>query len=218
MISNIKQHGNEFKSMILKDTYRVRHLNDGDIDVIFDFGANIGFFSVFMRMRHPNSKLIAVESNMEVCAYLRQNVNMLNIHIDERPLADGSPMYMKDRGHLLDAIFTPNKQKRSYRINSASLGEFFDDYECSLSDKYLLKFNCEGGEKYMMGDLLAEKILANARQVGIQFHCRNEFTPFEEWLEKEDYENWIKETFGRTHNYIFYRYRKSVYNCNIVPK
>lgn len=218
MISNLRQHGNEFKSMILRDIYRVRHWRDGDIDTIFDFGANIGFFSVFMRMRHPNAKVIAIEAEREVCSYLRQNVNMLNIIVDERPLANGKPVYMKSRGHLLDAMFVPKEQERSYQVGSASLETFFQDYECKLTDSYLLKFNCEGGEKYLVGDAQAEQILASAKQVCLQFHCWDEATPFEDWLKREDYELWIKDTFEKTHWYKFYRYRAPVFNCIMKQK
>jgi FkbM family methyltransferase len=215
-----KYEGNEFKGIVLKDIYGVKGWKEGTLDFIFDFGANIGFFSVFMRMRHPAAKVIAIEPCRAVCKYLEQNVTMLGVYIDERPLGDGSLMYMKDRGHVLDALFVSPYQERSYQVTSATLEDFFNSYGCLMTNNYLLKFNCEGGEKYIMGDSTAEAILANAKQACFQFHVKSDFTPFDEWLNKEDYENWVKERFGKTHHIKFYHYRlrMGTFNCNIVPK
>jgi len=216
MISNVYNHGNEFKSIVAKDVYGVKDWKEGSFDVIFDIGANIGFFSVFMAMRHSWSKIVALEPCIEVCNYLKQNVNMLNVVIEEKALGDGIPLQLKARGHLLDAMFV--EKGDGYKVESISLKNLFDKY-CDSSTRYFIKLNCEGGEKYLMNKE-SELILQNASQVSMQIHFKTDNTPFDNWLTLEEHQQWIADTFinhkvkyyklSVKRGIAFYRMRKNV--------
>jgi len=200
MISNYKNQGNEFKHVVAKDLYGVKKYESNYFDIIFDIGANIGFFSVYMRMKHPYTRIIAVEPSIEVCNYLRQNINMLNIDLEEKALGTGERFFLLSRGHILDSMFMPECEGDSYGVESISLASLFEKYNCKLSDKYLIKFNCEGGEKYIIGDKKSEEVLINAQHVGMQIHFKTPTAPLDSWLNREEYDNWINNIFKDTHD------------------
>jgi FkbM family methyltransferase len=205
MISNYKNQGNEFRSIVVKDVYGVKKYRSDYFDVIFDIGANIGFFSIYMRMKHPYTRIVAVEPNIEVCNYLRQNINMLNIELEEKALGSGERFFLLSRGHILDSMFVPECEGDSYSVESISLVSLFEKYNCKLSDRYLIKFNCEGGEKYIVGDRKSEEVLTNAQHIGIQIHFKSQKTPFDNWLSREEYDDWINHVFKDTHDVTEHR-------------
>ncbi len=121
MISDSKNRGNEVKLIVNRDIYQVRRYADNYFHSILDIGANLGIFSVFMRMRHPDATIVAVEPCMETCQYLRQNINMLNIHVQEKAFGNGQPYYFTPRAeaHMLNNMFLP-KQEQSLEIRDLS--------------------------------------------------------------------------------------------------
>lgn len=199
MITNVYKKGNEYFKIIHRDIYKVRGWRDGSFDVIYDIGANIGLFSVFMKMRHPMAEVIAVEPSMECLLYLRYNVNMFNIKIEEIALGNGKPLYIQRRGHILDSMFV--EQSKGYNIESITLYDLFRKYG---GERYFLKFNCEGGEKYLIGDELSENIISNALQASFQVHYKTDDTPFEHWLDLDTYDKWFFDTFDKTHKIAKY--------------
>jgi len=205
MISNYKNQGNEFKHIVAKDLYGVKEYQSNYFDIIFDIGANIGFFSVYMRMKHPYTRIVAVEPSIEVCNYLRQNINMLNIELEEKALGNGERFFLLSRGHILDSMFVPKREGDSYSVESISLISLFEKYNCKLSDRYLIKLDCEGGEKYIIGDKKSEEIVINAQHIGMEIHFKSQKTPFDDWLSFSDYDNWIKKIFNN-HIISFHTY------------
>lgn len=197
MISNYENQGNEFKYIVARDIYGVGKYKSNYFDIIFDIGANIGFFSVYMRMKHPHTRIVAVEPSIEVCNYLRQNINMLNIELEEKALGNGGRFFLLSRGHILDSMFVQECRENSYSVESISLASLFEKYNCKLSDKYLIKLNCEGGESHIIGDKKSEEVLINAQHVGMQIHFKSQQSPF--WIDREEYDNWINHIFKDTH-------------------
>lgn len=198
MLINVRMPGNEINKIVLNDCYNVQQWCDGTLDAIFDIGANIGIFSVMMKMRHPHAKIIAVEPFAEANKFIKRNVHAHGINLEEKALGNRETFYFHKRGHILDGIYST--QKSEYAIETITLGDLFSKYDCRTSDRYLMKFNCEGGERYLIGDKTAEEILYNARQITMQVHFKTQYTDFESWLNFEDYDKWIKSLF--THHSI----------------
>ncbi|MHA2219444.1 MAG: FkbM family methyltransferase [Candidatus Hodarchaeales archaeon] len=180
----------------------MRDLNPGHIDYIFDIGANLGFFSVFSKVLFPNAKVIAVEPSHALLPLLKENVNMMDVIIDERALADGSKLYFcADMHHIFDARFIKDHQD-TYTVDSVTLSNLLNDYGCTKDDGYVLKFNCEGGEHFMKGDKEAESIMKNALQVEMMIHFKSILTPFKEWPEWQKIDIWVRDLFDN--HYIKY--------------
>jgi len=198
MLVNVRMKGNEYNKIVRNDCYNVQQWVDGTLDAIFDIGANIGIFSVMMKMRHPNAKIIAVEPLQSANKFIKRNIHAHGIYLEEKAFGNGQTFHFYNRGHILDSIYSPDEHGEA--IESIALGDLFSKHECSLDDRYLMKFNCEGGERYLIGDEIAEKILYHAREVTMQVHFKTQFTNFDSWLNFEDYDKWIKSTF--THHKI----------------
>ncbi len=202
MISDSKNRGNEVKLIVNRDIYQVRRYADNYFHSILDIGANLGIFSVFMRMRHPDATIVAVEPCMETCQYLRQNINMLNIHVQEKAFGNGQPYYFTPRAeaHMLNNMFLPKQeQTTSYKVGSITLKELCDEYK--IRKPYALKFNCEGGEEFLLEDPWAAAILQAADLIAIQIHFQTEYnqTYSKYWLKKEEYDDHFQNLLSSTH-------------------
>ena len=198
MITDHKSSLAELRRIIWEDIYRVRKYQEGYFDTIFDIGAHIGVFSLFMRMRHPRTKIIAVEPCRETLKCLRQNLNKMRIRIEEVALGNGRELY-----------FAPEKLSHSHRfvteptgnyiVQSVTLPELFEKYKCQYTDRYMLKIDCEGGEKYLIGDPEAEKIFYHANHISIEVH----FGKFEDRLTFGEYREWLKHIPSHSIGYHF---------------
>ena len=198
--------GNEYNKIVRKDCYNIQKIPSDSLDTIFDFGASIGIFSVMMKMRHSKAKVIAVEPLKSATKFIKRNVHAHGIYLEEKALGNGESFYLYERGHILDGIYSPIGEGE--KVESIKLVDLFNQYQCKLTDRYLLKFNCEGGEKYLVGDKESEKVLYYAKYVTMQVHFKTLFTNFDSWLEHKDYLDWITKTF--THHKIEnnHRYNK----------
>jgi len=195
----------EFGIINKEDRYRVRKFHSGELDFIIDIGANIGIFSAMMRFLHPNSKIVAVEPYKESLKYLKPNMEMLEVEVCEYAFGDGRK-FIEDtnpgRNSLLAKTFL--KSKDNTGIESFGLKDIFDRYNLSIRDSFLLKFDCEGGEQYMIGDMDAENIISQSVQTSLEIHFQSPGTPFDFWPKYEDYNNWIRDKFASTHNIDYY--------------
>lgn len=207
MIADKKYSLKECYRIIWQDMLCVRKYQEGTFDFIFDIGAHIGVFSTFMRMRHPDAKMIAVEPCKETRGYLCQNLNGLVVQVDERALGNGRPLYFFPRGRSYSHRFVEHPTEH-YQVQSVKLVDLFNEFGCQLSNSYLLKIDCEGGEKYIVGDWESEEVLANANHISIEVH----FGIFEDQLTYAQYDKWIRTRFRKTHS-IGYHFSSRKVGC-----
>ena len=210
MISNNNNDGkSEIKHIITNDIYHVSGFEQDELDFVVDIGANIGVFSVMMRIRHPKSKIVAVEPCIETAYYLEKNTNMLNVDILPYALGNGNKVsFLSIDDNLLRNVFISN-DKDTYQVESLTLGDIFDKQKLDTSQKYLLKFDCEGSEQFLIGDPIAENIIRNSLQTSLEIHFRSEKTPYDFWLDFSSYNNWVYEKFSESHSIEYYKSRKS---------
>ena len=209
MISNNNNDGkSEFKTIVINDIYNVSSFSNGDLDFVVDIGANIGVFSVMMRMKHPKSKIVAVEPCTETVCYLEKNTNMLDIDILPYALGDGTDVsFHSIDGNLLRNVFILNKDD-TYRVKSMTLGDIFDNQQLDTSQNYLLKFDCEGSEKFLVGDAVAENIIKKSLQTSLEIHFKSEKTPYDFWLDWSTYNEWVNDNFSNSHSIDYYKSRR----------
>jgi len=204
MISNDRNSGSEFNFLIKNDAYRIKNYPDNYFHSVLDVGANIGFFSVYMRMKNPNASIVAVEPCIETCRYLRQNLNMLYIPIEEKALGSGQPLYLEkgQRGkhEILGHIFAENsKYENTYKVETITLKQLNDKYK--VRRPYVVKMNCEGGEKHLIDDSTSHTVLKKADFIGLMVHYQNDrnLSYSKHWLKLEDYETFLHNLLGDTH-------------------
>ena len=210
MISNNKNDGqSEVRMIVTNDIYKVASLLPGDLDFIVDIGANIGVFSVMMRMKHPRAKIIAVEPCIETKYYLEKNTDMLNIDVLPYALGDGGEVsFLNIDDNLLRNVFISNKHN-TYHVESLTLGNIFDKQKLDMSQNYLLKFDCEGAEQFLIGDPIAENIIRNSLQTSLEIHFKSEKTPYDFWLDFTSYNDWVYKNFSDSHLINYYKSRKN---------
>lgn len=192
---------NLFKQIVKKDLYRIDKYKGNEFDYIFDIGANIGWFSLKARMKFVNAKIVSVEARDDIVKYLYKNMNMFpNVYIEHGILGNGENAYFGYRTHVLDALLVPESWPESKVVRTISIKQLFDKYGCTISDKYMLKFNCEGGEYYLKGVSESELILINAKAIGMMLHFRSTLTPFKHWPTYDECLEWFTSLFSKTHN------------------
>jgi len=193
MITDEKSGLDECRRIIWEDIYRVRKYHEDSFDYVFDIGAHIGVFSLFTRMRFPEARVVALEPAKGVLNFLHANMKgFRNIAIDKRALGKGGPLYFSPRDHSHSHRFVEEPTDH-YAVESVRLTDLFFQHGCRISDSYMLKIDCEGGEKYLMGDEDAESIMEHAGHVAIEVH----FGLFDDWLQWTEYDKWIRDRFSR---------------------
>jgi len=210
MISNNNNDGkSEFKTIVINDIYNVSSFSNGDLDFVVDIGANIGVFSVMMRMKHPKSKIVAVEPCIETVYYLEKNTNMLDIDILPYALGDGTKVSFHNiDGNLLRNVFILDEDD-TYKVKSMTLGDIFNNQQLDTSQNYLLKFDCEGSEKFLIGDTIAENIIRNSLQTSLEIHFKSEKTPYDFWFDFSTCNDWVYDNFSNSHSINYYKSSKT---------
>jgi len=210
MISNNNNDGqSEIKTIVTNDIYKVSSLSSGELDFIVDIGANIGVFSVMMRMKHPRSKIVAVEPCLESLYYLEKNTNMLGIDILPFALGDGSKFSFFSRDdNLLRNVFISGEEN-TYQVESITLGDIFNKQKLDISQNYLLKFDCEGAEKFLIDDKTSENIIRDSLQTSLELHFKSKRTPYDFWTDFLPFNEWVNDNFSDSHSIDYYKSRKT---------
>lgn len=143
---------NEFRG----NQYKIDSLDLGDAKVIFDVGANIGFFSIYMAKAYPNARIYAFEPVAENYAHLCwnlgkagvENVVPLNFGIGD---VDGVKVIQSihhwNQGGSTMNNFKENWQFDTFNVQSKTLATTLK-YLRFPSDQTIdfLKVDCEGCE------------------------------------------------------------------------
>ena len=83
-------------------------------------------------------------------------------------------------------------------------------FRCILKNlNYLLKFDCEGAEKFLIGDEIAENIIRNSLQTNMEIHFKSKSSPYDFWIDFSSYEKWINDNFSNSHSIDFYMFSMS---------
>ena len=189
MISSSHRLKGDIKDVLYKDVYRVRNLFTTKIDHILDIGANIGLFSVMCRMLFPFAKIDAFEPFKETFNFLRQNVALLNIEAHASPLGNGEAFDIEyDWGSCKTANSLKPTGKMMGMYQSKTLAQIAE--MCKLTAPYFIKLDCEGAERFIIGDLKSEAVISEAAQVSLEIHYNNGATYLDcpTW---KDYDDWV---------------------------
>lgn len=116
--------------------------------VIFDIGANFGYYTLLLSKKFPDNKVYSFEPDKDNKVLLSENIslnNLNNIKIEELALSDksGSVSFVSSKIHRGKSQISSGKQY-SYKVSMNTL----DNYcvENKISEINLIKLDVEGSE------------------------------------------------------------------------
>jgi len=155
------------------DCYDMRKFQPGEINGFLDIGANIGTTSIMARILNPTSRVIAIEPCIETFEVLERNMLYWGIECYNIALGPGTPMNFVKRSQsgLNRFVSEDEKQwwKDSYTVESKSLSRIFGDYKF-IEEPYIIKIDCEGGERFLFDNNGALDLIKNSVQTMIEIH------------------------------------------------
>jgi FkbM family methyltransferase len=196
-----------YGEIVRKDCYRLNEWPNNFFDNIIDIGANVGLFVLYTHMRHPKAKIFAYEPCVKTYEDLKKNTWYLeNIYYFNKALGNGDPLFFHDTGWPACNLFYETKSDSS-SITSCTLTKIFE--EIKISDKYLIKIDCEGGERFLLGDKDSVEIIKKSHAFCLEIHFppKNKnsqfyerFKTFPSW---NVYNAWIYDNFEKTHKIVY---------------
>jgi FkbM family methyltransferase len=116
------------------------------VKTVVDLGANIGLFSVYIKSKFPQSRVVAVEPDADNIALFRKNTQHLEgIELEEAGIwhSDTKLDINRECGH--PCTFFMEENKLNGAINGVCMDTLVHKYGLSRID--LLKVDIEGGER-----------------------------------------------------------------------
>jgi FkbM family methyltransferase len=133
------------REVFLDEEYRVEHLPE--CPTIVDLGSNLGASVIYFRLRHPTSRVIAVEPDPKVFATLRRNVapfggvELANVAVAS---TNGEATFHRYPDSWVSSLVQRWPAPSRLSVQTRTLDTLFDDFGLSAVD--LLKIDIEGGE------------------------------------------------------------------------
>lgn len=139
-----------FREIFFDDEYVFEYPNFGKKEmVIIDAGANIGFASVFFKNKFPNSKIIAIEPEIENFKWLQKNTEKYrDISILKGGLwdKDSNLLVTLEEGRSTRAFMLEEvEEKNDNTISGYSVKTIMNKFEIEKID--IFKIDIEGSEK-----------------------------------------------------------------------
>jgi FkbM family methyltransferase len=147
--------------VFVEECYKV----DQPVDLIYDFGANVGMSSLYFHAMHPTAEIVCVEPLDENFSLLKSNllvngVKATALHVAVGASAGDRELYFGQQSHALPSMYT--KQARSCRVPVVPFDEII-----TREHNYGLKVDIEGSE----GDFSCfPALIANAQWVVGELH------------------------------------------------
>lgn len=184
-----------FESCVRTGSYGLRDCADS-VGSIIDIGANVGFFSLMARFLCPDAQVVSVEPDPTSYRDLVQNARHLRIQLVQAGLGDGQPIRRHEvppaargcYGTRFDAQGNGKDQCPSY-----ALSRFVEVF--GLRDLFI-KIDCEGAERFLIGDPNSEQVIRESVGIGGEFHSLDRST--------RDFEKWLHGLVGDTHRIQFF--------------
>ncbi len=166
------------------DCYDLRKFKPMDINCFIDIGANIGSTTIMARILFPLARIIAIEPAKKTFGYLKNEILFWRgsrIEFYNMVLGNGEEMFFYERGgerggmnkFYLEGEKRGLNLKNTYSIESKTLEQIFTDYKIDVSKSYIVKIDCEGGERFLIHPDFEEESLKYIRdsvQTMIEIH------------------------------------------------
>ncbi len=202
---------------------KLRQFQGMDLEFVIDIGANIGIVTHFIKALFPKTKVICVEPEPTTFECLNKNTSFVpGVYLENKAFGTGENCQMIERGTRYMAKYTVECNSGS--VEGITLKDIFTKYDISFNSKYFIKSDCEGSEKYFMGDKFCELAIENADIFFLEVHfsasgcCNEDGTPIFE-TEWQTYDDWLHKRFAFTHKIEYFRSnRKGGYGHYLLTK
>lgn len=183
-----------YGDVVTEDIYRLRSL-DFQPDVIFDIGANIGYFTHLARGLFPNALIVAVEPHPENIRIFQENCPEPGLVATEADVklfcgaigshgqvwraqgaANGaSEVYITEGLGYPPESFDDSSHFLPANAPSRSLATIAGGLFDVTGARYIVKIDCEGGENAIFSDPASMDILIGAEYIAaeLHYHCDN---------------------------------------------
>jgi len=171
--------------VITKDYYAMKFFKgayEGQIRTIFDFGANIGIFSVYAHALFPSANIIMVEGNPNTVKDLEHNINLVEslteyridnvlIHKDRRKVSMG--VSVDKPGISSSSICMMVKEDEKGLLETITFDEYIDKVEYFMP--YIFKFDIEGGEEGIFSSEKGKEFIRKSEMSTFELHFGKNF-------------------------------------------
>ncbi|MBD3350413.1 MAG: FkbM family methyltransferase [Candidatus Lokiarchaeota archaeon] len=165
--------------LLWEDAYGIRMLPEDSVDTVIDIGGNIGLYSLQARFRFPTARIIAFEPSPGVLEIFKKNTAGLDIEVYPIGLGEGKKAYLGESLKILAKSYTTNGTRKDISCDTLTLPDMFEKYKID-PERASLKIDCEGAEKYLVGDKTSENLLTACTHVGIETHF--DYSMYRKWL------------------------------------
>lgn len=166
------------------DTYDIRKYKAWDIAQVLDIGANVGGFSMMSRILFPIAKIYAIEPCIETYNRLIATAGCWGVKCFNFALGNGEKLYFRGSGVSGFNKFYRSSEisiKERYSVDSYYLSKICEMLRININKPYIIKIDCEGGERFILEDKNADIYIRNANQISLELH--KNVGPREKWLE-----------------------------------
>jgi FkbM family methyltransferase len=176
------------------DGYDLRKFMGADITTFIDIGAMNGTTSIMARLLFPFARVIGIEPHplhYKLCV----DRGGMGIEFYNFALGDGGKMHAdwhelsgwrkfwseedKKKGWWPD---TKDWPENKYEVDSKTLPQIFKWFKINTDRAFILKIDCEGGERFILGDQKSAEIIKKSDQTNFELHAKLGGT-MKEWNE-----------------------------------
>lgn len=200
----------ETRHILNEDVYQMFNFKQDYFDYVVDIGANIGLFSIFAKMNHPNSKVIALEPFNSNFASLKSNCEYLDIETEMLALGNGEALELVENSggdgdrcvsyRFVELGSGSSMSVMNNLVKSIRLSDLLELKKVDISKNMFIKVDCEGGERHLIDHKKSEDIIRKSKQLSMEIHFPAQRSGAFDYLPTWDvYRDWIYDNFEETH-------------------
>jgi len=174
------QYPGLYGEVVTEDVYKLRDL-DFEPDLVFDIGANVGYFTHHVINLFPNTFVVAVEpdptnfaalidqiENFPNCVYIPRALGRGSVYRCHNTLTGPHETYLSEGLGYSWKDFE-NDYYTKQEIQCISLSELFDTHHHPRF-KCVVKLDCEGGENSIISNQRDTEALKQADYIAMELH------------------------------------------------
>ena len=163
MASNIWRH----------DVYSLRKYGPKTIDFFLDIGGCVGTTALMFKSIDPFAEIISIEPCIEDYEKLKRLAREWGFKVYNFALGDGKPMCFDRKRQGMHRLYTEADRQwwpevPEYFAESKTIAEIFEFLH--IGGRYIVKVDCEGGERFLLNDEKSIPFIAGAIQFNIELH------------------------------------------------
>jgi len=155
------------------DTYAIRKYKPKSVDYFLDIGACVGATSLLFKSVDPYTKIRAIEPCHEDYKRLKRLGDDWGFRTYNFALGDGKPMCFERKRQGAHKFYAEADKQwwpevPEFLVDSKTITEIFEFLH--IKGRYIVKVDCEGGERFILNDEKSIPLIRGAIQFNIELH------------------------------------------------